>query len=260
MTEWKALNSRISLFLAGVSPLAPSALELYKRVWGDDPDNYQKQPNALIPTVAQGKREGIMVSCFSHPTRIDFNLSPAIAQPAPEMEFVLIEDMSQLRAELMRIIDVVDRGISDAVSRVAFGIHFSTLKSSFREINTTLTKLMPEQYHVKLTDEEDLVFQINQPRMSGKVDKLKMNVLTKWIANRLQVVNLRIDAGDAAISASQGSSSAQTKDFLAAGVSFDINNIPVKPLTSSQQSSLLLEEIAMAAAMQRDIGLNIEGF
>src|SRR5271166_2223837 len=70
MNEWKALNARITLFPSAppASPL-PTALELYRHVWGGDPDSFQKQQNALLPTVAQGRREGMMTNCFAHPTR-----------------------------------------------------------------------------------------------------------------------------------------------------------------------------------------------
>jgi len=98
MNEWKALSGRITLFpTARPSSPSPSALELYRLVWGGDPDNFHKQPNALLPTVAQGKRDGLMANCFSHPARIDFNLAPAHApSEMAEMPLVLIEDTSHL--------------------------------------------------------------------------------------------------------------------------------------------------------------------
>lgn len=262
MSEWKALNGRITLFPTAASSPSPSALELYRRVWGSDPDSFQKQPNALLPTIAQGSRNGITTSCFSHPTRIDFNLLPVSApSEMADMSLVLIEDTNQLHADLMRIIGILAEGIvSNSVSRVALGVQFITVKPNLVEANRTLTKVMPDQYRIKLTDEEDFIFQINRPRMSSKVGTVRMNFLTKWSMERLQILTMAIPASGIATSKESSFTPANVREFLAASVSFDNNNAPTSALTSSQQSSLLLEGLTAAAAMQRDLGLNIGGF
>ena len=97
MTDWKALTGRISLFPGAPASGLPSALELYKQAWGADPERFQTIPNALAPTVAQGKGSGVGLSCSVHPTRIDFNITP----PPPSsgemnLEFRLIEDTSRM--------------------------------------------------------------------------------------------------------------------------------------------------------------------
>jgi hypothetical protein len=76
MSEWKVLGSRITFFPSGPKSI-PSALDLYQRFWGA-PDGFEKQPNPLQPSVAHGKRMGMLVSCLAHVTRIDFSLSPVI--------------------------------------------------------------------------------------------------------------------------------------------------------------------------------------
>lgn len=264
MNKWKALSGRITLFPTAVpSSPAPSALELYRLVWGGEPDNFRKLPNALLPTVAQGRRNGIMASCFSHPARIDFNLSPAFPESEmTEMQLVLIEDSSQLHAELTRMIDVLAKGaISNSVSRVALGVQFVAAKSSSLETNKTLTNVMPPEYRMKITDEEDFIFQVNRPRMSSKVENIRMNFLTKWSMERMQVATMAIPAGGLPIPTSKDlSAHSKVREFIAASVNFDNNNVPGNPLNHKQQSSLLLEGLTAAAAMQRDIGLNIEGF
>jgi hypothetical protein len=266
MNEWKALNGRITLFPTVPVPAPlPSAFELYRRVWGGDPDNYQKQANALLPTVAQGTRNGIAVQLVSQPARIDFSLSPPPAPGAITPSIDLIENTSQFHAELTRIIDVLAKGaISNPVLRVALGVQFVSLKTDVIETNKTLMAVMPVPYRVKLTDEQDFVFQINRPQVSSRVESIRMNFVTTWRAQRLQVVNFTILAAGMPVSASKDTSLAQphpeVKEFIAASVSFDNNNVPAGPLTSSQQSELLLEGIARVETGQREIGLNIEEF
>src|ERR1700728_466467 len=105
MAEWKAAAGRIILFSAApMSPAQLSPLELYRQVWGGEPDNFQRQTNPLLPSYAQGSVGALTVVCVTQPTRIDFNLGP----PSPTLEvaqdFPLIEDTAKLHAELERIL------------------------------------------------------------------------------------------------------------------------------------------------------------
>src|SRR5712692_3580155 len=77
MNEWKALVGRISLFTAAPWSAAPSALDLYRNIWETEPDNFFKQPNPLMPSVAQGGIGNLTASCVIQQSRIDFNFQPA---------------------------------------------------------------------------------------------------------------------------------------------------------------------------------------
>jgi len=214
-----------------------------------------------MPSVAQGKRGGIMASSIAHPTRIDFNLTPASPpNEITQLSFALIEDTSQLHTELVKVIDDIGRGaVLGAVVRVALNVQFLALKSSPVEANKALTAIIPSQYGVRITNEEDFIFQINRPYISREVATIKMNSLTKWSVDRLQVLTMSIVGPTPA--AASISANPQTKDFIAASVTFDNNNIQTREqLTSTQQSSLLHEALAAAAQAQQNIGLSIEGF
>jgi hypothetical protein len=266
MNEWKASGGRITLFpSAPVSSPLSSALELYRRVWREDPDNFQKQANPLTPTVARGKRGVVTASCFTHPARIDFTLTPtSSAHEVAQLSFPLIEDTSQLLPELVRILDAIGEGvISDSIFRVALNVQFLVLKPSFAEANQAITVIIPSQYGVRITGEEDFVFQINRPYTSREVGTIKMNSLTKWSVDRLQVLTMAVPMGGAPTPASVAATSVsrQTKEFIAASVTFDNNNVPTgTPIPSAQQSLLLYEALTLAAQTQQDIGLNIKGF
>jgi hypothetical protein len=261
MSQWKALLGRMTLFLGGPpAGLLSSALELYKQVWGGDPEIFQSNPNPLIPMVAQGKRDGLTVGCLTSPTRVDLNINPLTAPVGKEdLSFSLIEDTNQLHAELIRLITLIDGIVgSNSVSRVGLNLHFLTLAATIEEANKGLTRVMPEQYRPRITDEEDFVFQINRPRTSAKVEQVRMNYVTKWSMDRFKVLNISIPTGPAP--GSTGIPLQRGRDFIAASVIIDNNNVPGAMLDSKQQSLLLYEALTAAEGTQREIGLNIEGF
>jgi hypothetical protein len=266
MNEWKAFFGRITLFpVVQLSPLL-SAIELYQRVWHGGPDTFQKQTNPLAPSVAQGTRGGMTVACLTHPSRIDFNLTPVQSPPQElaQMSLPIIEDTSKLHAELMRIMDVIGKEvILGSVVRVALNVQFLALKQSSEEANSTLMTVIPDQYGIRITDEKDFIFQINRPYTSREVGEIKMNAVTKWSVDRLQVLTIAVPMSGTHLSASVEAAlpKPQTKEFIAASVSFDINNVPSEnQLSGSQQTPLLREALTTVAQTQQDIGLNVEGF
>jgi hypothetical protein len=215
-----------------------------------------------MPTIAQGKRDGLTVGCSVHPTRIDFNLNPPMgSREIHEMSLVLIEDTVQLQTELVRLIDFIGGGenIGAPVSRVGLNLHFVAVIPSILEANEVLINALPERYRVRIKDEEDFVFQVNQPRMSRNVEGVKINYITKWSIERFQMFNISITVGAPVID--QRGLTQKGPDFVTASVMFDHNNVPVNfSLDGKQQSALLVEDLTAAKEMQRDIGLNIEGF
>jgi hypothetical protein len=264
MSEWKSSGGRITLFPAVSSP-PPSALELYRQVWGKEPDGFQKQANPLLPSVAHGNHNGLKAGCLAQPTRIDFNLTPGPSRQDEAQEdasFPLIEDTALLRDELSRIIDVVGHNASlSPVVRVALGIQFLALKPSSAEANAVLTASIPERYGVRITDEEDFIFQINQPYSSRSAQGIRANFITKWSVDRLQILTFALQTGGPITTAQIPASGSQTVQFIAASVNFDVNNVQTAiPLPNGQPASLLREALSAVAQMQQAVGLNIEGF
>jgi hypothetical protein len=264
MTIWKALVGRITLF-AGPVASAPllTALDLYQKVWEGNPDNFQSGTNPLMPTFASGKRDGLMVGCIVQPTRIDLNLTP----PPPETSepgvpsFALIENTSRLHGELERLTHFVGGSvITNSVSRVGLYLHFIKLTQTIVEANGELLGVMPTEYRVRITDEEDFVFQVNRPRKSQKVDGPTINFLRKWNVDRFQVFNIAI-AGGSPVVDSRTLTPQQGQEFIGASVVFDFNTVPSNiALDSKERSSLLVECLTAAKEIQRDLGLNIMGF
>lgn len=260
MTVWKALVGRVTLFPASVPP---PALELFRLVWGGDPDSFQKQANPLLPMVAQGKRDGMMAICSTNPARVDFTLAPAPGEEIPDMSLALIEDLSHLQTELLRIIEFIGRGaVSESVPRVAVSMQFVKPEASSVEANKTLTRIIPDQYRMGLTDEEEFIFQINRLKTSRELPDIKMNFITKWSVERFQVLALSFLLAGSRVPAPQGvpPGQQQSATFLAASVLFDNNNVPASiPLTAAQQSSLLLEGFRAIEEEQHNMNLDAEG-
>jgi len=239
MGLWKALMGRVTLFPT-VAPA--SALELYRRVWAIEPDSYQKPPSPLMQGTAQGKREGMMATCTTNPARVDFTFTPMREEEAPDLNVVLIEDLPQLQTEMLRTIESVGTGIfADSVLRVAVSMQVVKQQSGFADANRTLVELLPEQFRMRLTDEQDFIFQVNQPSVSRKTPAVTMNFITKWSVDRIQVLAFAIPLSPSPISVQQAVAAPQ-QQFFAASVLFDNNNVPGGVLlASSEQSSLLLE-------------------
>src|SRR5450759_3474399 len=100
MNMWKGQIGRITLFPAApMGPQLPSAVELYRQVWGGDPDSFQKQANPLAPSVAQGIRKGFAVVCTAQPLRFDYTVGP-IQPNDSQASLALIDDFRGFRAEL----------------------------------------------------------------------------------------------------------------------------------------------------------------
>jgi len=177
------------------------------------------------------------------------------------MTVALIDHPIGFLDELKRIIDIFDKGfLSNGVSRVALNLQFLKLNPSHAEANKAVTEIIPDRYAVTVTNEEDFIFQINQPETSREINDIRMNFITKWSVERFQILTISIPTGGVAMGAGMTSPSPQTETFIAASVLFDNNNIPGRALTGKEQSALLHEALDAAVGMQREIGLNIEGF
>jgi len=142
------------------------------------------------------------------------------------------------------------------ILRVGVYVHFVRLASDLKEANKQLTAVIPNEYRPRITDEEDFTLQINRPFPSRAVDGMRMNKITKWSADRFQVLSLSFQVSNLANVGSQ-----LEKGYPAASVICDNNTVPVKsPLTNLQQMSLLQEALGGVEQVDHDLGLDVEGF
>ena len=277
LSTWKALAARITLFSRPVNSTTPelSPLDLYKKIWAADPDNYQKSPAPVFPSQAQGKRGDLQATCLVHSTRIDFNFSPvAPKQISNKPTLQLIENTEQLHTELQRITTVLANGdIQTSAIGVALYLQFVAPQPGFEEANSEIMTIIPEQYRTTLTNEEGFVFQINRPHTSSQLPNIRMNFVTKWSVERAQVVTFSLPTQGGPIinqqqmpmpnSSQQQMPIPSSTEFIMPSIVFDFNNSPYLPdtnLTSEQQSLLLLEGLSRIDQTQHELGLNFSGF
>jgi hypothetical protein len=266
MNEWKVSMGRATLFPASPTSFARmSGIDLFREVWGSEPDNFQKQENPLLPTIAQGRHGGIVIVCAVHPSRLDFNFGPAppAGRDASSVSVQLIENARPLWRSFLQLFDAFARGkVVGEVARVAINLQALVVKPNVGEVNQALMEVIPGHYGLRLSDEEDVIFQINKPFMSEGISGVKINAVTTWSSARIQVLSFSMPAGgivNAAMAAV--SENPRTQNFLGANVAFEVNNVPTdKPISSTDQALVLREALSWIGQRQAELGLFIEGF
>jgi hypothetical protein len=181
-------------------------------------------------------------------------------QDPAEAQFPVILDAAQLVNELQRCIGLIGRNlVPNSIFRAALALQFINVQPTFVDANKILTTVIPANYGVKLTDEEDFVFQVNRP-YSLHIENIRMNALTKWSFDRLKIVTFSVSAQGTSAASSPLATQPLTSEFISASVSFDNNNAPTdRPLYPAIQASVLNEALAMARRSLQDIGLKVEG-
>src|SRR5260370_2567950 len=112
---------------------------------------------------------------------------------------------------------------------VALFVHLLARTKGTQEAINALVKTIP--YGLKLSNEEDLIFQVNRPYTSRQVPQVEMNSIIKWSMDRFQVVTISISGDGPTGPALAGgpSPASQIQTPIGATVGFDINSPPLQP-------------------------------
>jgi|ERR1700733_12208628 len=258
MAKWQIFIGRVTLFPQLTAPAAlPSPALLFRQVWGNDPDAYQKAANPMAPSFAQGKVNEFAATCAVHPTRIDLQV---MGQQGPESvgTLTVVEDTAGLHGEMAGIIHAVgSMGIN--CSRAAIYIQLVTLTPDVKTANQVLIGVIPKTYGIQIQDEEDFIFQVNRPYKSAAVPTLEMNSILKWSLEKFQVIKLIVPPGGIASPASGSITNPENQEFITASLSFDVNNRPAR-LGSHDQESVLSEALERVSAAQKELGFKLKGW
>jgi hypothetical protein len=166
-----------------------------------------------------------MAQCLAHPSRIDFSLSPVLSEQS--LTLPVIEDGKHFHDELSWLLETIGNGIAVGyVVRIAVFLHFVFIKQTYLDANREISKVIPAPYSPKITDEEDFVFQINQPRISEHVQNTKLNFITKWSVEGFQIATQQIMVGALAGMPRNLSPTSTLPEQNAASVQFDNNSVP----------------------------------
>jgi hypothetical protein len=246
MPAWKALQGRITLFPTALAGGSTHANEFYKQIWGAEPEYFQKPSpaaGAFAASLAQGQKNGLVVSCSVQQVRIDLQLAPP-ASSGPALS--LITDASLFHKMLADIIAGV-RNLTINASRVALFSQFAIIADNFTDANKLILSILPKRFDLDLVAEQDFVLQFNEPRRDQGFD---MNFVTKWSVERVQQLSLQIGGG---------LSQLVSENFLTS-VSFDHNNVPKGQLSVDQMGRVLdiaLEGISKGLG---ELRVDVEGF
>lgn len=248
-----------------VFPVASSPLEIYRSIWGEDPSSFQKSPHPLGIGMSQGDLGDLRVVCTTGLARIDLNFGPL---RRPEIEeaptsFQLIEEAEQLHQAFAQVIKAIrQERLSIKASRLAIATQFASIEEDVRSANQALTATIPDQYGVKLADEDDVIFQVNNPFESKQLAPTKLNLIQNWSVVRFQVVSVAVPTPIGNVGDQMGTVPVtEVGQQIGASVSFEVNNPPGSQVLSiPQQCELLNEGLERIGARQRELGLSVKGF
>jgi hypothetical protein len=253
---WKLAAGQVTLFSSPGSPPKFTALEVYQAIWKDDPDNFQRQPAVLGPTVANGRRKNAMVGCTVQPLRVDIVLNPVqTAQIRPDSSLPVFGSANEVRGEFESVFNAIAAGgVKGSYNRIAVRMQFRAQASNHTEANTVLAASLPDRYRLHLSDEEDVVLQVNSPYRDEATGNLKVNRLTRWSVETVQVLTFAVPIAPTQ-AAPEGP---QVATFTTATLSFEENNVPSKtPLSDAQLAHLGREGIKHATEAGREFGFQI---
>jgi hypothetical protein len=249
VNKWCAASGRISLFPETPPPVLPSAQDIYRKVWSEDPDVFQRPQNALSPGIARGKNHGLVLQCLIHPSRMDLDFRGLPEKDDPSLP--LIADFNLLKNELNSIISTIRTGfVSVPIARIGLFYHFLNIQPDIAAANNTIMKVIPSSYAIKLNEEEDFIFQINRPKAVASEGNTVLNSVINWAIQRIQMMTITATTGQNALAP-------QTESVIltAASITVDINNVPTTVLDSARQAGLLDFGQTKAEEIQHELGL-----
>jgi hypothetical protein len=260
LSQWTALSARISLFLPLGEQTAQraSVLEVYQKLWSATPDSYQNAPAPNFPSHAQGQRDGLAVSCVIAQNRVDLIFSPKqTSQPSGSLN--VIENTAHLCKELKALLsNLFIYSPSERYIGFSLFLHFAmTEKNTVPDANDAIASVIPKQYRPTLSAEENFLLQINSPYTSPVNAGLKINLIKKWSVEQFRIVHFAVQQ------AATAPFTPEVNTSIAPTVSFEVNNMPFDSsihFSKDDQHMVLTDGLQRMASLQRDLGLNIDGF
>jgi len=239
-----------------------SAREIFQHAIGIEPINFQGSPNPLAPSFAQGNGTHLSTTVIAHPARIDFTLGPITPNDfnGPPV-FPVVENAADFREGIQSIAQrIATLSLSAPVLRVALFVQFVLPVDSITTANQVLLGTIPDQYRVKLSNEEDFVLQVNHPRDLVQPRNVRLNLITKWSVERFKQVSF---FAPVVVSGAIQPTVIPESETVVASIGLDYNSAqtsPSDPILAAEQSAILLETLDIAIKSVRDNKLKVEGF
>ena len=214
MADWRILVGRVTLFPA--LPYDRKASELFRAVWGGEPDSFQTGPSGAIggASVASGSRPPHSLSVSVQPGRVDFNVGARDPSGPPTLDMMLMS-----KDALFPVLDGLVERLPDVRSnRAAFFLSLAIRGESVEAANRVIVAAVDEKYRPpRLTDEEDFVLQVNTGTASRTQVDVRINVISKFSVERMQTFVFNPQAF-------QGPNSSPIREDTVSMISIDVNN------------------------------------
>jgi hypothetical protein len=261
MNVWKPSLGRVSLFRGLSSSQPPSPLDIFQAIWSAQPDSFQRSPNPLAPSVANGNLGDVTVGCSVQANRLDLTLSGTPASGIDEQPSIpVIRNGSAFADQITKILTAVrSGGLFDGVLRVAAVVQLGSPASGVREANQNIAATLPRTIRATLESEQDFVLQLNNARASWSTKDVTLNQITKWSVEKLQVLTLGISPGQAS-QVDFSNPTMVSAEIITSSIAFDYNNAPLSlPIDASTQADLLQELFSQIYQDMSTGGIFIEG-
>jgi hypothetical protein len=239
MSRWLATAGRISVFPTPTGG-QQSATALFKAIAGTEPTAVDAQSGGDgLPSSsnARGPFADFMLTCTVAPLRIDFTLTSsrpsAFVFGAP---FQLIDNPNALLSSFAKL----QRGIVEQaqileVTRVALFLQLTQSVKDVRTANDLIKRVIPANYVLPLTDEQDFILQINSRQNSTSMPSAQLNFVTRWSVEHTKVF-MQPMAPDVTIGTI-------TADYFFVHVVCDNNTLPGESILRSDELDRVLSEL-----------------
>jgi hypothetical protein len=173
-SHWQAESLRLTVFLTTTSQ--PKAEGWWSKLSGGDPETRNAKPRSGELFEA-GNFQGSVLSLALQPGRVDWFLSPSLAQ---EDESAQIRSLGNLHGAVNTFSAAMLKWLEECppAVRLAYG---GVLLEPVHNKEAGYLRLSELVHGVKIDpSSEDFFYQINKPRDSKTINDLRLNRLSKW--------------------------------------------------------------------------------
>lgn len=217
-------------FLSG-GDTAQGTEEVFKTVFGFEPDNIQRQRPPSVPfplTLASAVDSNVHVRLQMSPARVDMVIDPI---PVGDEQFPHFKDFSIIDKYLAAAMTYCRVGEMRA-TRQSFIIRTAARMKTREEFGPEFAKIL--QSEAALEDTSEHLIQINK---RTKVDELEINRVLRWSTEERHVQQFAMAPGEFSFGSIVG-----VANFMV--YIMDINTVPAVPLDGEGQI-LVLEKLAV---------------
>jgi len=185
---------------------------------------------------AYGDIEGRRLTLQIQPGRIEWSVKPIVKADDEQLDVPMLGPFTEVLGSLSKVVSSW-LAQAPALNRLAFGAVLSQSVENPRQGLLLLQKYLPS-VTIDPDGSSDLFYQINRPRLSLRVDGLRMNRLSKWVLQVAQRVTLVLGAPNETVQ--------RASDFEAScKLELDMNTAPDfgRALPAEHLGALLQETI-----------------